>query len=192
MKAAVDYLIAHPGTAVVYGDADYIDEQSEVIGIYPTEDFDLNWLAQACLICQPAAFIRRSVIEVVGTLNSTLHYCMDYDLWIRLGRRFHIDRIDRSLANSRRYLETKSFAHREQMFQEIYTVVERSFGRVPPHWKICRSYYRLVDLSWPLARWALWPARRILPQGAQHWLWKEFPLLVDRVSSRWASPGGRR
>lgn len=192
VKAAVDHLTAHPETAVVYGDAYYIDEHDAVIGTYPTEDFDLNRLAEACLICQPTAFIRRSAIEAVGLLDSTLHYCMDYDLWIRLGRRFHIDRIDRSLANSRRYLETKSFAHRERMFQEIYTVVERSFGRVPPHWKICRAYYRLVDLSWPLARWALWPARRLLPKGPHHWLRKEFPLLVDRLRTRWASPGGKQ
>jgi len=192
VTSAVEHLTAHPKTAVVYGNAHYIDERGEVIGTYPTEDFDLDRLAEACLICQPTAFMRRSAIDAVGMLDSTLHYCMDYDLWIRVGHHFHIDRIDRFLANSRRYLETKSFAHREQLFQEIYTVVERSFGRVPPHWKICRSYYRLVDLSWPLARWALWPARRILPQGSQHWLRKEFPLLVDRVSSRWASPGGRR
>jgi len=192
VKAAVDHLIAHPETAVVYGDAYYIDEHDAVIGTYPTEDFDLNRLAEACLICQPSAFMRRSAIDAVGMLDSTLHYCMDYDLWIRLGRRFHIDRIDRPLANSRRYLETKSFAHREQMFQEIYAVVQRSFGRVPPHWKICRSYYRLVDLSWPLARWALWPARRLLPKGPHHWLRKEFPLLADRLRTRWASPGGRQ
>ena len=192
VKAVVDHLTAHPETAVVYGDAYYIDEHDAVIGTYPTEDFDLNRLAEACLICQPTAFIRRSAIEAVGLLDTTLHYCMDYDLWIRLGRRFHIDRIDRSLANSRRYLDTKSFARREPMFQEIYTVVQRSFGRVPPHWKVCRAYYRLVDLSWPLARWALWPARRILPEGPHHWLRKEFPLFVDRLRTRWASPGGKQ
>lgn len=192
VKAAVDHLTAHPETAVVYGDAYYIDEHDAVIGTYPTEDFDLNRLAEACLICQPTAFIRRSAIEAVGLLNSTLHYCMDYDLWIRLGRRFRIERINCSLANSRRYLDTKSFARREPMFQEIYTVVQRSFGRVPPHWKICRAYYRLVDLSWPLARWALWPARRLLPEGPHHWLRKEFPLLMDRLRTRWASPGGKQ
>ncbi|MDD5558605.1 glycosyltransferase family 2 protein [Candidatus Methylomirabilis sp.] len=192
IKAAVDYLIAYPEAAVVYGDAHYIDEQNTVIGTYPTEDFDLDRLAQACLICQPTAFIRRSALEAVGLLDVALHYCMDYDLWIRLGRDFRIDRINGFLANSRRYLETKSFAHREPMFQEIYTVVRRSFGRVPPHWKVCRTYYRLVDLSWPLTRWALWPARRILPKGIHHWLRKEFPVLLGRISAGHVSPGDRR
>lgn len=35
----------------------------------------------------------------------------DYDLWIRVGHHFRIDRINRFLANSHRYLDTKSFAH---------------------------------------------------------------------------------
>src|SRR5574337_438603 len=71
IKAAVDYLIAYPETAVVYGDAHYIDERGEVIGTYPTEDFDLDRLAQACLICQPTAFIRRSALEAnSGQVNA--------------------------------------------------------------------------------------------------------------------------
>lgn len=201
VRAAVQYLLAHQETAMVYGDAYYIDEHNAVIGTYPTEDFDWNRLAETCLICQPTAFIRRSAVEAVGMLDTTLHYCMDYDLWIRLGRlsacsaqagHFRIERIDRFLANSRRYLETKSFSRRELMFQEIYTVVRRSFGRVPPHWKVCRAYYRLVDLSWPLTRWALWPARRILPKGVHHWLRKELPVLLDRVNAPQTNPGGRR
>lgn len=192
VRAAVEHLTAHPETAVVYGDAYYTGEHNTVVGTYPTEDFDLNRLAETCLICQPTAFIRRSALETLGMLDPALHYCMDYDLWIRLGRRVRIDRINRYLATSRRYLGTKSFAHREELFQEVYAVVQRSFGRVPPHWKVCRAYYRLVDLSWPLARWVLWPARRILPPGVDHWLRSEFPLLVNRVSAHRASPGGRR
>lgn len=192
IRAAVQHLLAHPETAMVYGDAYYIDEHNAVIGTYPTEDFDVNRLAEACLICQPTAFIRRSAVEAVGMLDTTLHYCMDYDLWIRLSRHFRIERINRFLANSRRYLETKSFARREPMFQEIYTVVRRSFGRVPPHWKVCRAYYRLVDLSWPLTRWVLWPARRVLPKGIHHWLRKELPALLDRVGTSQVGPGGKQ
>jgi glycosyltransferase involved in cell wall biosynthesis len=88
VTAAVEHLIAHPETAVVYGNAYFIDEHNVVFGAHPTEDFDLNRLAETTLICQPTAFIRRSAIEAVGMLDTTLHYCMDYDLFIRLGRRF--------------------------------------------------------------------------------------------------------
>jgi glycosyltransferase involved in cell wall biosynthesis len=189
VKAAAEHLATNPDTAVVYGDAYYIDEKNTVIGTYPTEDFDMGRLAEACLICQPTAFMRRAALQTVGFLDPALRYCMDYDLWIRLGRRFRIDRIKRFLANSRRYPETKSFSRRDQLFKEIYAVAERSFGHVSPYWRVCRAYYRLVDLSWPFARWVLWPARELLPGRVQHWLRTKFPLLVDRT--RWASPRGR-
>jgi len=192
VTAAVEHLTAHPETAVVYGNAYFIDEHNVVFGAHPTEDFDLNRLAETTLICQPAAFIRRSAIEAVGMLDTTLHYCMDYDLFIRLGRRFRIERINRFLANSRRYPDTKSIGQHNRLFQEIFTVAERSFGRVSPHWRACRAYYRLICFWWPLTRWVLWPVRRLLPERVHDWLRKKFPILVDRVSARWASPRGRR
>jgi glycosyltransferase involved in cell wall biosynthesis len=191
VKAAISHLAANTDTAMVYGDACYIDEKNAVTGTYPTEDFDMNRLAAACLICQPTAFIRRAALETVGMLDPALRYCMDYDLWIRLGARFRIDRIARFLANSRRYPETKSWSHRDQLFEEIYAVAERSFGHVSPHWRVCRTYYRLVDLSSPLARWVLWPARQMLPKAVHHWLRKEFPPLVSREPTRRVSPGGK-
>jgi glycosyltransferase involved in cell wall biosynthesis len=192
VKAAVGHLAANTETAVVYGDAYYIDEKNAITGIYPTEDFSLSRLAGACIICQPAAFIRRAALDTVGMLDPGLRYCMDYDLWIRLGRRFRIDRIERFVANSRRYPETKSWSHRDKLFEEIYAVAERSFGHVSPHWRVCRAYYRLVDLSWPLARWVVWPARQMLPEGVHHWLRKKLPPLVSGEQERWVSPGGRR
>ena len=192
VKAAVGHLAANTDTAMVYGDACYIDEKNAVTGTYPTEDFDMNRLAAACIVCQPTAFIRRAALEAVGMLDPALRYCMDYDLWIRLGSRFRVDRIGQVLANSRRYPETKSWSHRDRLFEEIYAVANRSFGHVSPHWRICRAYYRLADLSSPLARWVLWPARQRLPKAVHHWLRKEFPLLVSREPVSWVSPGGRQ
>lgn len=180
VTTAVNYLLAHPETAVVYGNAYFIDEHNIRFGVHPTEDFDLDRLAETTLICQPAAFIRRSAFEAVGMLDSSLHYCMDYDLFIRLSRRFQIERINRFLANSRRYPDTKSIGGWECLFREIFTVAERSFGRVSPHWRACRVYYRLVDLSWPLARWVIWPARGLLPDRVHNWLRRGLPVFLNR------------
>lgn len=190
VKAVVEHLLSHPDTAVVYGDAHYIDEHHTVIGTYPTEDFNLNRLAEACFICQPTAFIRRDALDAVGGMDPLLRYCMDYDLWIRLGRQFRFDRLHRVLAHSRRYPTTKSFSRRDELFNEIYTVAERSFGRVSPHWRVCRLYYRLVDFSWPVTRWVLWPARAMLPAGVEHWLRTKLPLLIDRGPTGQPDPKG--
>ncbi len=192
VKAAVQHLTAHPDIAVIYGNAYYIDHHNTVIGTHPTEDFSMSRIAETCVIGQPSAFIRRDALEAVGMLDPTLQYCMDYDLWIRLGPRYRIDRIDRFLASIRRHPNTKSFSQLDQMLRELYAVSERSFGRVPPHWRVWGVYYRLVNLSWPLARWVLWPARRIVPAPVEHWLRTKFPLLVHRASTSWASLRTRR
>lgn len=161
VRAAVTYLTAHPETAAVYGDAYYVDEQGKAIGIYPTEDFDENRLAETCFICQPTAFFRRSAIEIVGGLDTRLQYCMDYDLWIRLGRRFRIDRIPHVLANSRQYPHTKTWSQLDRFFKELCEVTQRSFGYTSRHWRMWQAYTRLKGFSWPLARTVLYPARTL-------------------------------
>ena len=179
VTAAVTYLTAHPETAVVYGDAYYIDEQNRVIGIYPTENFDQHRLAEACFICQPAAFFRRSAIETAGGLDTRLQYCMDYELWIRLGRRFPIDRIRHALANSRQGPHTKTSAHRDRFFDELCEVTQRSFGYTSCHWRIWRAYARLKGFSWSLARTVLYPARTLLPGRIFFGIRKRLPLWMN-------------
>lgn len=181
VSAAVSYLTAYPDTAMVYGDAHYIDEQNRVIGVYPTEDFDQHRLAKACFICQPAAFFRRSAVETVGGLDPGLQYCMDYELWIRLGRRFRIDRIPHTLANTRQYPQTKTWAQRDRLFEELSGVTQRSFGYTSRHWRIWHAYARLKGFSWPLARTVLYPARALLPERVFFEMRKRLPLWINRV-----------
>ncbi|MGH7429735.1 MAG: hypothetical protein ACREJ4_15455, partial [Candidatus Methylomirabilaceae bacterium] len=90
---------------------------------------------------------------------------------------------------SSRPVDLKSFARQEGRFGEIYAVAERSFGRVLPHWRACRAYHRLVDHSWPVARWVLWPDRDLLPNSLGQCLRKQFPLLLDRGAARRVSRG---
>lgn len=78
----------YPETGLLYGDAHYCDASGAIIGRYRTEEFDHDTLAWFNFICQPATFFRRSVFEAVGGLDDTLHFAMDYDLWVRIGTRF--------------------------------------------------------------------------------------------------------
>ena len=73
---------ANPDIAVVYGQADWIDEADEIIASYPTRSWDYNQLTRECYLCQPAVFFRRSLVDRLGGLNPSLQYCMDYELWL--------------------------------------------------------------------------------------------------------------
>jgi glycosyltransferase involved in cell wall biosynthesis len=78
----------YPETGLLYGDAHYCDTVGTVIGRYRTEVFDYDKLACFNYICQPSTFFRKKVFDAVGGLDNTLLFAMDYDLWVRIGKRF--------------------------------------------------------------------------------------------------------
>jgi glycosyltransferase involved in cell wall biosynthesis len=133
LQSAVDFFRAEPDAALVYGDARYTDAAGSVISNYRTADFDLVKLASANIICQPAAFFRRAAFEAVGGLDETLHFAMDYDLWIRLGRRFSCHHIHQLLANYRLH-ETSKTINSDTLIsnsEESLDVTRRLFGWAP-------------------------------------------------------------
>ena len=108
LRAAADAFRAHPQTGLLYGDANYCDTAGAVIGRYRTDAFDLDKLAWSNYICQPSAFFRREVFEAVGGLDETLHFVMDYDLWIRIGKSFPCRHLPQLLSSYRLHEASKT------------------------------------------------------------------------------------
>jgi glycosyltransferase involved in cell wall biosynthesis len=119
---------------VLYGDADHVLADGVRHSPYPTAPFDYERLAESCFICQPAAFFRREAFQAVGGLDVALHFCMDYDLWIRMGRQRRIAYLPERLACSRLHADAKTLASRRKVFEEIIRTVKRHYGLVPFEW----------------------------------------------------------
>jgi len=135
VRSAVTALAAAPDAGAVYGEACWTDEQGCILDRYPTvRPFDPAALARECCICQPACFFRRSALESVGMLNAALHSAFDYDLWIRLSRRYRFVSVDACLATSRMHRANKSLAQRRLMFEESMFVLKQHYDYVPPAW----------------------------------------------------------
>jgi glycosyltransferase involved in cell wall biosynthesis len=81
---AVAVLQANPDLGMVYGDAITIDPQGRPLNILAFPDWKLQDLLAYRIICQPAVFIRRSVLEKGGYLDLNYHYMLDHHLWLRL------------------------------------------------------------------------------------------------------------
>ncbi|WP_161685566.1 glycosyltransferase [Thermoanaerobaculum aquaticum] len=156
----------HPDWDLVYGQAFYIDEEDRIIGMYPTAEYSFSRLMQDCCICQPAAFWRSRIADLVGPFNEELHYALDYEYWLRIdragGRIAHVPDV---LAASRLYPETKTLSARLPFYREIF--------------KVCQQYGGYVDKNY---FWGLWHHRlsNNQPPGL-YWLGKLpgfYPLVV--------------
>jgi glycosyltransferase involved in cell wall biosynthesis len=86
ITAAVAAFKSHPEAVVVYGDALAIDTDGKPFNMMHTRQYTLNDLLAFNIICQPAAFMRRSSLEQVNYLNPAYHLLMDNLLWINMAR----------------------------------------------------------------------------------------------------------
>lgn len=134
VRAAVEYLTAHPDVDVIYGEANWIDAHGAVIRRYPTLPFDAETLARDCFICQPSAFIRASPYRRCG-LDPEVNHSFDYDLWIRMAKQgFRFANIPQYLACSRIHGGSKTIYERNQVFQNSMALLSRHYGYVPFSW----------------------------------------------------------
>lgn len=129
VATAVEYLRTHPECALVYGDASYIDADGQRIGRYPTGA--PTGLSAGCVVCQPAAFMRRDAVAAVGFLDTRLQFCMDYDLWLRLRARRPVAHLPVLLAGSRLHAGAKSAASRLAFMREVVQMTHARLGRAP-------------------------------------------------------------
>ena len=131
IERVVDFFQRNPDCDMVYGDAEYIDEEDRVIGRYPTADYSFGRLLQDCMVCQPAAFWRKRIADKIGPFDEKCNYAMDYDYWLRIAKSSgNISFLPEKLANSRLYKETKTRSARTEIYKEIFRICKTHAGSV--------------------------------------------------------------
>ncbi len=115
------YFASHPCTMWLTGKCRIIDEQDQEVRrtITAYKNFLLNHYSYSLLlvtnpISQPATFWRRSVVEEIGLFDKTEHLVMDYDYWLKIGKRHPLLVANEYLASFRVYPTSKtssSFLH---------------------------------------------------------------------------------
>lgn len=109
-----DYLEQDIGVAAVFGRASFIDKTGAPIDAdtlpFGTIFDQLNrtpgaWLrrffAEGNCLCHPTILIRRSCYDVCGAYDNRLRQLPDFDMWIRLTKRYAIHVSDRKLIRFR-------------------------------------------------------------------------------------------
>jgi len=136
-----DFFQKQASSQIVYGKAYHIDTDDNQIEEYPTEPWSYERLKIICYICQPAVFFRNSVFDLVGTLDESLQYCMDYEFWLRAGQHINtFDFIPVHLAGSRLYATNKTLGAKLHVHEEIVKMMSQKFGKVPSKWLFAHAH----------------------------------------------------
>ncbi len=133
LQRAVDVFVKGPEVSVLYGRTYFTDANGEIIGKYPTEPFNYKRLALFNFICQPSTFFRKRAFTEVGGLDMNLHFSMDYDLWIRLAKKFGFSYLPEFLSTYRLHEESKTISPTVALanHKEALDAVTRHYGWSP-------------------------------------------------------------
>jgi glycosyltransferase involved in cell wall biosynthesis len=129
LSLVANYFQRHPDCFVLYGDAYHLNADGSVMEPYYTEDWNYPRLQEICYLCQPAVFWRREVVQRFGLLDESLHFALDYDYWLRIGKKVPFHYLKNSyLAGSRLHPDTKTLNQRVRVHREILSVVLKHGG----------------------------------------------------------------
>lgn len=87
---AVEQFAKHREAAVVHGPCQMVSSEGRVLGEYQPRPFAFPRVLGSNVVAQPAAFITGDALSTVGLLREDLSFSFDWELWLRLGRRYRI------------------------------------------------------------------------------------------------------
>ena len=115
-----------------FGDCRIINEDDRVIRplitwykISQSRRYAYRRLLRRDFVPQPSTFFSRRAYEETGQIDLSLFYSMDYDYWLRLGRKHPPLYINRFLANFRWYTMSKNGAAYRRAAWETYQTARR-------------------------------------------------------------------
>jgi glycosyltransferase involved in cell wall biosynthesis len=187
VKKVMAYFEENPAVDLVYGEANHIDEIDGIIEKYYTEPWDLERFKDVCFISQPAAFFRRRVVEKLGLLDVNLHFCLDYEYWLRIALSGgKINFLPDFLAGSRLYQTTKTLGQPVRFHQEINDMLYKKLGYVPEAWIFNYAHAVLDAAGVPRSQRLRFSVLVSLASYQAAWRWnKKIPASMLKTTFRW-------
>ncbi|MGL5926535.1 glycosyltransferase family 2 protein [Chroococcidiopsis sp.] len=118
--------------SIIYGLARFIDERDNDLGLCPRQCSDMTLkkiLAWKYHLPQPAVFAPVKYVREVGGIDLSLHFAMDFDLWIKLAEKLPLKHISYNLALFRLHSASKTFTITQSLVNDIAEVLSRAKTR---------------------------------------------------------------
>ncbi len=134
VQTIVDTFSSHPDASFVFGGCEMLDRHGRSTNTMLACEPDTWKLIHGYdYVAQPAAFVARRAVESVGFVDETLHFGMDWDLFMRLSLFGPAVPISGVLAKAHIYPETKSMSGGYRRWRELAAIMRRhGDSRYPP------------------------------------------------------------
>ena len=133
----VEHFIKNPESDFVFGDGDVINESGDLQWEWLSRPYNFKvlksyhylWNDFTNYIMQQAAFWRKSVLEKIGLPDESLHYAMDIEYWLRIGKAgFKTAHVPTKLGKFRMIQGTKSLSSPTIFWREQLEIFRRYNG----------------------------------------------------------------
>jgi hypothetical protein len=124
-----------PAVGAVYGEGYLIDYEGNVKSRFPaTEPFNLwKLIYLSDYILQQTVYFRRAIFTEIGFIDESLNWGMDWEILIRIAKRYPIEYIPEYMGCLREYGEAKTFSGGARRFKELAQIMRRHGAlRYPP------------------------------------------------------------
>lgn len=179
-----------PEIVMIYGDCDYISLDGQLIGKYATGSWSYsNYLTGVTnVLPQPSVFVRRTAAARAGWLDESLHYLMDYDLFLRIGLEGQVRQLPDTLSAMRLHTDAKSLRSLKGFGPEMIQVIAHIFNsdKLPENLLVYRAEAMRKAYLYAAAT-AYWggdvqEARTRLAQCWREVSWPQVPASLIRLS----------
>lgn len=124
VSVAVRCFEQNPDLAMVYGDMLAVDGNGQTINVLRYKQLSLQDLLCFQIIGQPSVFFRRSAFEKAGPLETSFHFMLDHQLWIRLARQGRILHVPQVWSAARYHPGAKNRARAAEFGREAFRVLD--------------------------------------------------------------------
>ena len=114
----------NPEINLIYGDVEQFYDNGKT-EYYAVKDFEsLDFLSRVS-IHQPSVFWRKKILKETGLLDETLHYLMDYDLWMRIFFNYKTLKVNKLLSRFRIHQQSKTNNNAPALYLDYRKVFSR-------------------------------------------------------------------
>ncbi len=122
ISQVVECFVSNPAATWLTAGFNFMSEDGEFLKEVNVRRYSFRRLIRGNIILHPATFIKRDAFYSAGALDESLNYCMDYDLFLRLGSRAAPLLLGEQLTCFRVHDDSRSISQSEQAYAEEFRV----------------------------------------------------------------------